>query len=338
MKILKKVLLVLVVLIALIAVVGLLLPSEVTVERSTVINASPASVYEEIISLKRANKWSPWFQIDPEGTQYNFSGPDSGVGNKMEWESDHPEVKTGSQEIIEAEENKRIRTEMYFSDGGDTPSYANYFLEDQDGNTSVTWNFEGDMGSNPIGRIFGLFMDGILGPMYEKGLASLKRRVESKPAFTIEISEMEMDPINYLAIRETFDVAQPETIGPRMEEIYGQLFEYINTNGVMGAGQPMSVYFENSETQWDADIAVPVAETGDVSDDNIIAGQTTGGKVIRGIHMGDYYKLDETHKQLLAYMQFNELEANGQGYEIYVSDPTVADTAQWRTDVYYPIK
>ncbi|MDW3209461.1 MAG: SRPBCC family protein [Reichenbachiella sp.] len=337
MKILKTALLVVVVLLALLAIIGLLIPSEVTLERQTTVNASPQSVYEEISSMKRFNKWSPWFRIDPEGTTYNFSGPDSGVGNKMEWASDHEEVGTGSQEIVEAVEGQKIRSEMYFG-GFDDPAYANLTLEETDGGTKVTWTFEGNMGSNPMFKLMGLMMESMLGPTYEEGLANLKERVESKPLFSVEINEINVEPINYLAIRETFDVTKPETIGPRMGELYGQILGYINANGVMGAGQPMSVYVDYSDTGWTADIAIPVADTGEVNDENIVAGQTVSGKVVQGIHMGDYHKLDDTHKQLQAYMQFNELEANGNGYEVYVTDPTQADTSQWRTEVFYPIK
>lgn len=336
MKILKKVLLVLVILIALVAVIGFLLPSDISVERSTTINASPASVYEEIANLRKTGKWSPWDLKDPNIT-YVFSGPDSGVGSKKEWSSEHDEVGNGSQEVIEAIPNQKIRTELYFG-GFDEPSYANFILVENGDATDVTWTLEGDMGSNPIFKIMGLFMDSMVGPEYEEGLANLKSRVESKPIFTADISVTTAEPINYLAVREIFDVTNPETIGPRMGEIYGQLLGYINKNGVMGAGQPMSVYINLNETGWEADVAIPVAETGEVSDADIVAGQTSGGKVVRAIHMGDYNKLDDTHKQLQAYMQFNELEANGQGYEIYVSDPTESDTSQWRTDVYYPIK
>ncbi|MEP2025223.1 MAG: SRPBCC family protein [Reichenbachiella sp.] len=338
MNILKKVLLVLAILVGLILVIGLVIPSNVTLERSTVINAEPSSIYEEVANLKKTNKWSPWDQIDPDGTTYTFSGPDSGVGSKKEWESTHDEVGTGSQEVVEAIPNQKVRTELYFG-GFDEPSYADFTLEESDGGTQVTWTFEGDMGSNPLYKLMGLMMESMLGPTYEEGLANLKSRVESKPVFTIEISEVDAEPINYLAIREVFDVTQPESIGPRMGEIYGQLLGYINANGVMGAGQPMSVYVDYSESGWEADIAIPVAETGEVSDESIVAGQTTGGKAVLGVHMGDYNLLDDTHKQLQAYMEFNELEPSGNGYEIYVTDPMMeTDTAQWRTEVYYPIQ
>ena len=45
--------------------------------------------------------------------------------------------------------------------------------------TRVTWTLEGDMGSSPTGRWFGLFMDALTGPSFERGLLRLKERVES---------------------------------------------------------------------------------------------------------------------------------------------------------------
>jgi len=45
----------------------------------------------------------------------------------------------------------------------------------------ATWGFHNDIGFNPIGRFFGLMMDGMLGPDYEDGLARLKKVAEAVP-------------------------------------------------------------------------------------------------------------------------------------------------------------
>ena len=37
----------------------------------------------------------------------------------------------------------------------------------------VTWTVTSDMGFNPIFRIFGLFMDRMLGKTYERGLSNI---------------------------------------------------------------------------------------------------------------------------------------------------------------------
>ncbi|MEQ8711720.1 MAG: SRPBCC family protein [Cyclobacteriaceae bacterium] len=175
MKVLIKILLGLVIVVVLLAVVGFLLPREVHMERSIAIDAQPNEIYQEINDFQNFNKWSPWAQIDPNA-KYDYSGPSSGVGAKMSWTSDHPDVGNGSQEIIESVANQKVTTVLLFDDFA--PSYASFIIEPSGNGSTVTWTFDGDMGSNPIGRYFGLLMDGMLGPQYEEGLSNLKNMVE----------------------------------------------------------------------------------------------------------------------------------------------------------------
>jgi hypothetical protein len=63
--ILKKIVLALVVLIVLLAAVGMLLPRNVHVERSIVIDAPAATVFALLDGYKQFNKWSPWAVYDP---------------------------------------------------------------------------------------------------------------------------------------------------------------------------------------------------------------------------------------------------------------------------------
>lgn len=159
-------------------------------ERSIVINAQPASVYEELISFKEFNRWSPWYKIDPKMKQA-FEGPEAGVGAKMSWDSENPEVGKGAQWIIEAEENKRVKSGMNF-DGMEGNFIAEFILEPTGDGTKVTWTYDGDVSNTStanaaMGKFFGAFMDSMLGPSLEQGLDGLKRRVENKPQPTQEI-------------------------------------------------------------------------------------------------------------------------------------------------------
>ena len=65
MAILKKIVLALVVLIVLLAAIGMMLPRNVHVERSIVIDAPPATVFALVDGYKQFNKWSPWAALDP---------------------------------------------------------------------------------------------------------------------------------------------------------------------------------------------------------------------------------------------------------------------------------
>jgi carbon monoxide dehydrogenase subunit G len=56
-------------------------------------------------------------------------------------------------------------------------STHSYLLKSADGGTSVTWRMNADFGMNPVGRVFGLFLEKMLGPTMERGLANLDRVV-----------------------------------------------------------------------------------------------------------------------------------------------------------------
>ena len=166
---------------ALIAIIGAFLSPKSHIERSIVVNARPAAIFQQINSFKNLNKWSPWMEQDPNTTA-TFEGPESGVGAKMSWQS--KELGNGSQWIIESVENKHLKTGMSLGMEGTYTSEIN--LEPVDGGTKVTWTYDGDvsntgMATSIMGKAMGKFMDGILGPDYERGLSKLKTLAESDP-------------------------------------------------------------------------------------------------------------------------------------------------------------
>ena len=152
-----------------------LLPRHVVVERQIVVDAPPEEVYRQVNSLRAFSEWSPWGDYDP-AMEVVYSGPDTGVGNVMEWRSDHPNVGTGRQEIVEAVENAHVRTTLVFD--GMNPAEAWWTLEPEGAGTRVTWGLDSDMGDTPVGRWFGLALDRFVGADYERGLERLRARVE----------------------------------------------------------------------------------------------------------------------------------------------------------------
>ncbi|NVK21174.1 MAG: SRPBCC family protein [Kangiellaceae bacterium] len=177
MKFLKWFFIILATLVAILVIAGFFLPKESHVERSTTINASMDTVFQQVNSFQNFNQWSPWVEKDPNAT-YTYSGPDAGVGNKMAWASELREVGSGSQEIVESDYPRHVKTKLYFGDDPN-PGYATFTLEELGPKqTKLTWSFDADFGSNIVGRYFGLMMDGMLGPEYEKGLAKLKSTLE----------------------------------------------------------------------------------------------------------------------------------------------------------------
>jgi uncharacterized protein YndB with AHSA1/START domain len=155
---------------------GYLLPNEVTVQRQTVINAPPEKVFALVGGYKRFNEWSPWAELDPK-TEYKFEGPESGIGAKMTWASNDPNVGSGSQTITEHVPNIRVAVDLDFGAMGKSQSY--WDLKPEGAGTSAIWGFKMKL-DGMMDRWFGLLMERFIGPDYDKGLAKLKALAEKE--------------------------------------------------------------------------------------------------------------------------------------------------------------
>jgi uncharacterized protein YndB with AHSA1/START domain len=175
MRVLGRLVVAVVLLAAVLAGIGFLLPREVVVTRSVTVDAPPAAVYPLVASLRRFVEWSPWQAMDPGMTQ-TFEGPEAGVGARMTWASENPQVGAGTQEIVAVEPDARVDYRLSFD--GMAESAASFVLRPEAAGTRVDWQMRADMGMNPVGRWFGLMMDRWVGADFERGLAALKSRAE----------------------------------------------------------------------------------------------------------------------------------------------------------------
>lgn len=153
-----------------------LLPSTLRVHRMIEIAAPPGDVFAVVNRLDRLNEWSPWYALDPDAA-YAVEGPKGGVGQRLSWQSAHEQVGTGSQEIVQSIPDQLVQTELDFGEmGGGSAAFE---LAAQGAGTQIVWRFETDLGMNPIARYMGLMMDDLIGTDYEKGLANLKKLIET---------------------------------------------------------------------------------------------------------------------------------------------------------------
>ena len=182
MKILRGLFVGVVALVALFFVVAMFLPQSAHVERSINTTATPATVYGLVNGFKRFNEWSPWARLDPD-TRYTYGGPDTGVGARMEWSSESPDVGKGSQEVIAVEPDRSVTQTLDLGMGN--PTTSTLLLTPEASGTRITWTLDVDLAGSLVGRYFGLVLDRMVGPDYERGLAQLKALAESTtPAAT----------------------------------------------------------------------------------------------------------------------------------------------------------
>jgi uncharacterized protein YndB with AHSA1/START domain len=177
MKIALKVLKYLIGFIVLFLIAGFLLPSTYSAQRSTTINAPAEKIYPLIANNREWKRWTVWNQRDPN-MQITYSGPEQGAGAKWAWKS--KSEGNGGMEFTAVEPNKRVAYSLQME--GMTPAPGDLTLTPAStgaNGTKVTWLMNGDAGMNPLYRWFGFFMDRLVGPDFEAGLANLKKLAES---------------------------------------------------------------------------------------------------------------------------------------------------------------
>ena len=162
-------------LLVVIVIAAYMLPRQVHVDRSISINAPRSAVFAQINGYQTFNKWSPWFELDPNA-KYTFEGPATGVGAKMSWVGDPSTLGSGSQVVTASQTDERVASDVDFGKGGLARQVIS--LAADGAGTRVTWGIDVDLGMNPVSRYFGLAFDGMIGKDFEKGLGSLKKVVE----------------------------------------------------------------------------------------------------------------------------------------------------------------
>jgi len=157
-----------------VVVVGVVLSSSYDVRRSVHINAPPDRVYDLVVETRQWKEWTVWNRRDP-AMRVSYSGPPFGRGAKWSWES--RSEGRGSMEFTHVVPNQRVDYNLAFPDFNMVARGA-IILEPARGGTDVTWMHTGDTGSNPVRHYLAAFMDRMVGPDFEQGLANLKAAAE----------------------------------------------------------------------------------------------------------------------------------------------------------------
>lgn len=339
MKTIKVILITLVALAAIAATVGFLSPSQVHVERSLTINAPSEIVHGQINNLKNWTKWSPWYRMDT-AMQIEYNHIASGAGAGYKWNSKDKNVGTGDMTIT-ASTPDSISTAMNFMENG--VATGNFLFSKSDSGTKVIWTMDSDMGMNPIGRIFGLFMDKMLGPDFEKGLANLKEVAEAIPTGPktyrgYEIKEEDTAEKVYIIKKDSIRWDSIETF---CSKNFPALFEAIGKSKLETAGSSASLYFRWDSVSKTAVMAVAVPVLGDAK--TKVKGFETlmvsAGKNLHIVYVGGYSKIGNAHYAMDDYIKENNFLQGSPVIEEYVTGPEKeADSTKWITNVYYRVK
>lgn len=259
-----------------------------------------------------------------------YEEPAAGNGAIYKWDSKNPEVGNGSSTITTCEPNKSVGMRMDFMGERTTTSLFKY--EKADGGTKVTWSMDSELGMNPIFKYFGLFMNKMVGPDFERGLNKLKTVAESTPEIMIEATNVQEQPI--ISIRTTCNY---KDIGQTLGQLYGELMGYVQKSGVKMTGSPLAIYYSYSLEKFDLEAALPVDKVAKPSG-RIKSRKIQAGNVVVADYYGAYEGTEKAHQAIDEWVKTNNKTIIGPPWEAYITDPsTEPDTSMWLTKIYYPV-
>ncbi len=347
MRALKTILIIIVALIALLVVLGLFVgPRTTVVQRSTVVNATPAVIYPKIANLRTMHSWSPWKDME-KGQENRWEGEEGTVGSVHHWVGDT--VGTGSQRIITMEQDRSVDTELKFIEPWEATSQVRLELAGSDSATTVTWTMtqENDL----MGRIMTVFMDmdGMIGPDFEKGLSNLK-----------QIAEAEQTAIDADLDARTFggylidQLERPATVfmGKRAKMKWSEMDGFFNgaypglastitQAGETIAGDPSAIYFLWDEKNMSTDVMAgfPVSATGDVRVPGLVTHAIPACKVLQTTHRGSPETSEAAHRAISEMIAAKGLTHYGNVIEEYVvGQQNEPDMNNWVTNIQYMIE
>lgn len=145
-----------------------LLPAKVTVERTATVAAQSADILALAASNTGYQAFNPYKAADPD-LQISHYGPATGVGSGFRFEG---KDGRGTQTVAEVSDT-HVTYDIDLGSMGQPRQTIT--VRPIDGGSEVTWRLDADMGANPVFRVFGLFMDGMMGKTFDQGLANLAR-------------------------------------------------------------------------------------------------------------------------------------------------------------------
>ncbi len=333
MKILKRILFIVIGLILLLAIIGLFLPKTSHLERSITIKSKAEVPFELINNLKEWEKWSPWHGMD-SATVWTFSENYIGKDAYYSWSSENKNVGKGKLTITESKPNELIATTMLFE--GMDEAKADFVFETIGDEVKVKWTLDSELGFNPFFRYFGLVMDNMVGPDYEKGLAKLKEVSELKAkgpkiaGFEAEIKEF--PGMDYFGIREKLN---GEEIGAKLGEYYGLIMAEIKAQGLQLNGAPFTINYSASGNTFDIEAAIGFIGKGK-DNGKIKTGKLDAGKALTIKYYGDYMNTGKVYLPAFEYLSSQGMKATGAPLEYYITDPmTEKDTTKWLTEIVF---
>ena len=252
--------------------VGAVLPSSRHLSHSVETNRKQTIVFDTLNSLRRFEDWNPLVMKD-RAMQVKLSGPEAGVGARLDYSSKERGLGDGSWEIIESEPGSRIVYAVEDVEPGNNKRTAFTLRKTGTGgrNIAINQTYDIDYGWNLIGRYAGLYVSSNVGEDMKMGLARLTNMLATVPNYDYaEMSQDDPSKAPKLAQRPAENLLVVTAVVPRdNEKVLAQMkgnVEWIKkvmaANGLEAAGPVRIITNDFGAESYSFDVAQPVRKAG----------------------------------------------------------------------------
>jgi hypothetical protein len=156
-------------------IAALFRPATYRIERTATIKAPAATIHAQINDMRAMNSWSPFNAKDPN-IRGEYKGPPAGPGARYDF-AGNSDVGKGTLSIVASQPGK-VTFKLDMIEPMEGHNDIDFFLVPKGESTEVTWSMHGP--SPYVQKLITLFldMDKMVGSEFEKGLSTLKARVE----------------------------------------------------------------------------------------------------------------------------------------------------------------
>ncbi|WP_298574682.1 SRPBCC family protein [uncultured Luteimonas sp.] len=260
---------------ALFVLVALFLPSSRTITEKVETNRRQAIVFDTLNSFKRFKDWNALTMRDP-AAKLELSGPESGVGARLDYSSEARALGEGSWEIVESDADSRIAYRIENPDRGDNKRMEFTLKPTGRGgrNIEITQRYDVDYGWNLLGRYAGLYVRGHVGEDMKLGLAKLSSMLAGVPnvdyrADGVRLSDLgvvDLPAENLLSVSAGAVERNNEKIKQSMKSNSEWIKRTMEANDLVPAGPLRIVSTELGRENYTFDVVQPVRRKGAGSD------------------------------------------------------------------------
>lgn len=257
----------LLIVVALFVVIGLFLPASRSVSHSVETNRPMSTVDDVLASFTRFKDWNALINHDPR-MQLTISGPEKGVGAKLNYASNDRVVGAGSWELVEATPGERL---VYALDvpGRGKNKKMTFTLErtgQRNQNVQITQRYTVDYGWDLLGRFAGLYVTDSIGDDIKRGLGKFSNLMATIPRFDYsqhpaEFAFVDVPAANVLSATATAKRSNDD-IALAMTNQLKWIEQVMEKNKLEAAGPLRIITNEFGSDAYGFDVVMPVRKQG----------------------------------------------------------------------------